>query len=144
MAIVELEFKSEEKKLKAGEDKPKTPLYKRNDVLALSAMMQRMDTSKVKMKDWVKYSSICEKLEEREEVEEYDCKIQFTVGESGLLKDFLDDPPAKLLDGVSLAAFHVRTWVAIKDQLEEKVEVAEAEEKEEKKKAKEKEKEDTE
>ena len=113
MAIVTLKFESETVE---QEDKTAEPKYSRNDVLALWVMLGSIDIKKYRPREWRTYLGVEEKVSERNKAKDFDCEIQFTVAEASFLEKFLENPTEKLLQGVSLNSFHLRTWRNLSDQ----------------------------
>lgn len=117
---MQIQLKIEKRKNKQGEEIKidNNYDYKQHDAGALSQILSIWDSKKsAGLDDYKLYLGLKDKLEEiwRDDKPE----IDLSVDEVKFLKDFLQNTQSKIMQGTQLVEFHIRTIVAIYEQLDE-------------------------
>jgi hypothetical protein len=90
-------------------------LYTRNDILALNEMMAMIDINKYSQVFWEAYLELVEILKTAIEKKQYKCKnsiLEVPIESRKFLSIFVES--MALRTGMSLNAFHLRTWKYLK------------------------------
>lgn len=98
--------------------KDNEPLYKRHDSIALTQMLNGIDTRKYDFKGLKTYSNLKEKVDNAWLKD--GTELDLTIDQAAFLKEYLGELNSKTNAQTFIAGpFHIRTMVAIKEQLDD-------------------------
>ena len=94
------------------------PLNKRHDAVALTQMLNGIDTRKYDFKALKAYSNLKEKIDEAWLKDK--AELELTLDQAAFLKEYLENLNSKTnAQTFSAGPFHIRTMIAVKEQLDD-------------------------